>query len=115
MSVSNKRTTIASQTLATTLLNGTNITVNNETKALIVECKVSNRTDGTYTFRLQESWDGGTNWEQFGISTAVASNDTVLIKITENIDGAFFPMMRIVITATSVTIGATVEANIWHD
>lgn len=115
MAVSIQGRGIASQTIATdTDTAGEKFAVNASTKNIIAVMKVSSRTDGSYTLKIQHSHDGS-NWEALKTAgAAVTTNDTTYLSYSEAVDGACFGYIRIVVTSASTTTGATVEASVYY-
>lgn len=115
MAVAIKGPSIASQVVATnTTVNSSAYTIKPNTTELLARIKVSSRTDGTYTPAIQHSHDGS-NWETLKAVTAITSNDTTYTSFVVAVDGTMFTQVRLTIVSTSVTTGATVEADLWHN
>lgn len=115
MAVSQRGRAIASQTIATdTTTAGEKFAVNGTTTAIIALIKVSSRTDGTFTLKIQHSHDGS-NWEDYKAASGLSTDDTVYLTATEDADGPFFGLVRIVVVSASTTSGATVEADVYYN
>lgn len=101
---------IASQTISSnTDTSSQKFSVSASTKNIIAIMKVSSRTDGTYTLKLEHSHDGS-NWEVLKAGSGVTTNDTVYVAYSEASDGPCLSLVRLTVTSASVTTGATVEA-----
>lgn len=106
---------IASGTIATdTDTSGAKFAVDAQTKAMVGIMKVSSRTDGTFTLKIEHSHDGS-NWETLKAGSGVTTNDTVYVLYTEAADGPCLSYARITVTSASTTSGATVEAEVRYD
>ncbi len=115
MAVTNQGLGIASGTINTdTDTSGTSFSVSANTKNIIAVMKVSSRTDGTYTLKIEHSHDN-TNWETLKAGSGVTTNDTVYVQYSEAVDRACFSYIRVTVTSASTTTGATVEASIYYD
>lgn len=115
MAVSNQGRAISSRTISSnTTTAGEKFAVSAHTKNIIAVMKISSRTDGTYVCTIQHSHDGS-NWETLIAGGNVTSDDTVYVEYSEAVDGACFGLIRVIITSSSVTTGATAEASIYHD
>lgn len=72
---------------------------------------MSGRTDGTYTLTIEHSADD-TNWEQIATGSGLSANGIESV----NFPDRHLPYIRLVITAASVTTGATsVEAAVFSE
>lgn len=106
---------IASGTIATdTDTSSSANVVDASTKNAIGVMKVSSRTDGTYTLKLEHSHDNS-NWETLKAGSGVTTNDTVYVIYEEANEGPCFSHLRLTVTSASTTTGATVEAELWFD
>lgn len=115
MAVTNKGKGIASGTIATdTDTNAQATVVNANTRNIIAQMKVSSRTDGTFTCKIEHSHDNS-NFEVLKAGSGVTTNDTVYVLYNEDKDGPCFSHVRVTVTSASTTSGATVEADIFHD
>lgn len=115
MAVTKLGRSIASQVIATdTDTAGQPFSVDASTKNMILVCKVSSRTDGTFTPRVEHSHDGS-NWETLKAGAAISTNDTTYTAFEESNDGPCLGLIRIVVTSASTTSGATVEAELRYD
>ncbi len=115
MAVTKQGRAIASQTISSnTTTAGQPFAVDAKTRNMIMICKISSRTDGTYVATIQHSHDGS-NWETLKAGSNITSNDTVYLSYSNYLDGAHLGLVRIVIVSTSVTTGATAEASILFD
>jgi hypothetical protein len=107
---------ITSQTIATdTDTSGVQFAPSAKTKELNMYTKVSSRTDGTFTPKIEGSQDGGTTWVTLKSGTAISSNTQNFTSWVSQKDGALPPLLRITVTSASTTSGATVEASIKLD
>jgi hypothetical protein len=77
---------------------------------IVVSCVVSSRTDGTYTFTLQESPDDGTTWIDVAATAGLTADGTTLIKPTVSV----LNTLRVKCDAASVTSGALISATIHY-
>lgn len=115
MAVTIKGRGISSGTIASdTDTSGQKFAVGAHTKSIIGEMKVSSRTDGTFTLKIEHSHDGS-NFETLKAGSGVSTDDTVYVLYNEAVDGPCFGNIRITVTSASTTSGATVEADVWHD
>jgi hypothetical protein len=85
------------------------------TKEVLMYTKVSSRTDGTFTPKIQGSVDEGVTWVDLKSGTAISSNTQNFTSLVIEKDGALPRLLRIVVTSASTTSGATVEASIYVD
>lgn len=115
MAVTNLGRAITSQVISSnTTTAGQPFAVSAKTRNIVMVCKISSRTDGTYVATIQHSHDGS-NWETLKAGSNITSNDTVYLSYSNYLDGACLGLIRIVIVSTSVTTGATAEASVLHD
>lgn len=104
---------IASQTIATdTDTSGIAVGISAKTTELLMFTKVSSRTDGTFTPKIEGSVNG-TNWVTLASGTAISSNTHNHTEVAVAVDGALPPLVRITVTSASTTSGATVEASLY--
>lgn len=106
---------ISSRTIATdTTTAGTSFGVSANTKEILAYIKVSSRTDGTFTPKIQGSADNST-WIDLKAGTAISSNTQNFTSWAVAVDGALPPFVRLAVLSASTTTGATVEASIFID
>lgn len=79
---------------------------------ILMFTKVSSRTDGTFTPKIQGSVNG-TDWVVLATGTAISSNTSNFTELAVAVDGALPPIIRIVVTSASTASGATVEASVY--
>ncbi len=106
---------ISSRTIATdTTTTVTSFGVSAKTKEVLIYTKVSSRTDGTFTGKLQGSVDDST-FIDLKAGTAISSNTQNFISWSTAVDGVLPPFLRLAVLSASTTSGATVEASIYID
>jgi hypothetical protein len=88
--------------------------VSKETKNMIAVMKVSSRSAGDFTLKIEHSHDNS-NWEVLkAAGAATNSNDTVYLLYSEAVDGPCLSHVRITVTSAT-SANATVEAQLFRD
>lgn len=107
---------ISPQAIASnTTVNGSSIDTRTLAKGArhIVHCRVGTRTDGTYTFVVQDSADNSSFATLANFSGSLAAVSAANTSRTCAVDPvAGRPYIRVSVTSTSVTTGAVVSGSI---
>lgn len=108
--ISGNKTIYLDQTIdSNTTTVGETITLPNGAINLIILCKVSNRTDGTYTLTIEHSPDG----ENYDILDSVSAISADGIEY-ERVTVSSFHKLRASLLSSGVTTGADVECSIHY-
>jgi hypothetical protein len=92
--------------------NGASVSLDSYETNPIAVLTVSSRTDGTYTLKLQHSADGST-WADYGNAASGLSANGTAIASVDSQANPLLTYIRAVVTAGSVTSGATIKVDLY--